>query len=43
MTRFAKWLKIDKHIDSQSDDPRLSVVKTLMKLYAHQSGAIQDL
>ena len=38
--RFEKWLNIDKR---RRLDGKLIVAKTMMRMYAHQPGAIKDL
>jgi hypothetical protein len=37
--RFEKWLNLEKSIQAK----HLKVAKTMMRVYAHQSGAIKDL
>ena len=38
--RFEKWLNIDKR---KRLDGKLIVAKTMMRMYAHQPGAVKDL
>jgi hypothetical protein len=38
--RFEKWLNLDKR---RRNDRSLLVAKTMMRMYAHQPGAIKDL
>ena len=38
--RFEKWLNLDKRLRKERS---LLVAKTMMRMYAHQPGAIKDL
>jgi hypothetical protein len=38
--RFEKWLNIE---NKSRSDKTLKVAKTMMRMYAHQPGAIKDL
>ena len=42
MKRFEKWLNLDKGKGGSKSNV-LIVAKTMMRMYAHQHGAIKDL